>query len=82
MKQYRDMTLSEQQVFDSTLQVTGAEPLDIEPALPDGTGYDWDPGLKVTVETTPEGRRFVVELREGKLTRLREIIPANPAIAV
>ena len=82
MKQYRDMTAEEQRVFDESLQFTGEEPLGIDPALPDGTLYEWDPTLKVTLENTPDRRRFVVELREGKLTRIRELVPKTPAIAV
>jgi hypothetical protein len=81
MKQYRDMTAEEQRVFDESL-LTGEEPLGIDPALPDGTLYEWDPTLRVTLENTPDGRRFVVELWDGKLTRIRELVPKTPAIAV
>ena len=66
MKQYSDKTAEEQQAFDESLNFTGEEPLGIDPALPDGTLYEWDPILKVTTETTPDSRRFVVELREGE----------------
>ena len=38
-------------------------------ALPDGTGYEYDPIRKRTVEVTPAGERFPVTLVDGKLQR-------------
>ena len=37
--------------------------------LPDGTRYEYDPILKRTVEITPSGERFLVNLVDGKLRR-------------
>lgn len=44
--------------------------------FPDGRYYDWDEALKATVETAPDGRRYVVQFRQGQLMRIREVLPA------
>lgn len=82
MKRYDEMNPVERQAFHERLRLTGDEPLGIDGIFPDGTRYDWDPALKATVETAPDGRRFVIELRDGELIRKRELAPSTPAIAV
>ena len=82
MKQFSEMSESEREAFAVSLDFTGEEPLAVESAFKDGRSYDWDPTLRSTVECTPDGRRFVVALRDGKLIRVRELIPQRPAIAV
>lgn len=44
--------------------------------FPDGRFYDWDESLKATVETAPDGRRYVVQFKDGQLMRMREVLPA------
>jgi len=80
MKQYHQMTDEERRAFDDSLDFAGDEPMSVTSQLRDGTAYDWDPALCATVETTPTGHRFVVELRDGKLVRVREL--PHPAIAI
>ena len=82
MKQYQEMTEAERRTFDDSLDFAGDDVLQVDTTFSDGRSYDWDPVVRATVETTGEGRRFVVELREGQLIRIRELIPHSPAIAV
>ena len=42
--------------------------------LPDGTVHDFDYTLLATVETAPDGRRYIVEFRNGQLQRVKEVI--------
>jgi hypothetical protein len=35
--------------------------------------FEYDDALKCTVETTPEGRQYIVRLVNGQMTRLREL---------
>lgn len=47
-----------------------------EGVFPDGRFYDWDESLQATVETAPDGRRYVVQFKEGQLMRVRELFTA------
>jgi len=38
-------------------------------SLPDGTHYEYDPNLKVTVEVTASGERYPVKLVDGRFIR-------------
>lgn len=41
----------------------------------DGTAYDYDDALEATVETAPDGRRYVVGYQKGRgLVRVRELV--------
>ena len=82
MKQYQGMSEAERRAFDDSLDFAGDEVLPVDTTFSNGRSYDWDSVVWATVETTAEGRRFVVELREGQLIRIRELIPHSPAIAV
>lgn len=44
--------------------------------FPDGTHYEYDPDLKITVEVTASGERFPVALVAGKLQRQSEKVLA------
>lgn len=42
--------------------------------MPDGTYYDWDYDLLATVETAPDGRRYIVKYEKGRgLVRVQEL---------
>jgi hypothetical protein len=42
--------------------------------FPDGTVYDYDETLQATVETAPDGNRYVVSYQKGRgLVRVREL---------
>ena len=41
---------------------------------PDGTFHDWDESLQATVETAPDGRRYIVKFQDGHLTRIKELV--------
>ena len=41
---------------------------------PDGSFFDWDEEMQITIETASDGRRYVIELREGQLVRVRELV--------
>ena len=81
MKQYQKMTEAERAAFDDSLDFAGDEVLPVDTTFSDGRSYDWDPVVRATVETTGDGHRFIVELRDGHLVRVREWIPQSPAIA-
>ncbi len=40
---------------------------------PDGSFCDWDPELRAVVQTAPDGRRYIVELKDGQLVRTKEL---------
>lgn len=82
MKHFSEMTGPEREAFAASLDFTGEEQLAVESTFKDGRSYEWDPALRSTVESAPDGRRFLVALREGKLIRVRELIPQRPRIAV
>jgi hypothetical protein len=43
--------------------------------FPDGTVYDYDDQLHATVETAPDGRRYIVKYQKGKgLVRIQELV--------
>ena len=51
------------------------DPEPIDPRFPDGTFYDYDEALQVTVENAPDGRRYVVQYKKGQwLVRIRELV--------
>jgi hypothetical protein len=42
--------------------------------FPDGTVYDYDDALQATVETAPDGKRYVVKYQRDKgLARVKEL---------
>ena len=82
MKQYQEMTEAERRAFDDSLDFAGDDVLPVATTFSDGRSYDWDLVIRATVETAADGRQFVVELCEGKLVRIRELIPHSPPIAV
>ena len=42
--------------------------------FPDGTVYDYEDALQATVETAPDGNRYVVGYQKGKgLVRIKEL---------
>jgi hypothetical protein len=43
--------------------------------------YEYDDALKCTIETTPEGRQYIVRLVDGQMTRLRELATLGPIVA-
>ena len=72
MAAYDEMSEAERQLLAKTLgSLTG---LQGEPtgSLSDGTHYEFDPNLKVTVEVTPTGDRYPVTLVDGRLIRASE----------
>jgi hypothetical protein len=51
------------------------DPTPIDDRFPDGTTYRWDEELRETVETTPDGVRYVVNYQKGKgLVRIKEVV--------
>ena len=40
----------------------------------DGSFCDWDDELKAVVQTTADGRRYVVESQNGQIVRVRELV--------
>jgi len=46
-----------------------------EGRLPDGTVYDYDEALQATIETAPDGNRYVVSYQKGRgLVRIRSLV--------
>lgn len=74
MKPFGKMTGDELDAIESFLEAPPADPKLVDGRFADGTVYDWDSSLRATIETTPDGRRFVVEVCDGKLVREREIV--------
>lgn len=54
--------------------LSGEGPWPHDGVMPDGSFCDWDESLGVTVETDPNGRRYVIELRNGEMARVRELV--------
>ncbi len=42
--------------------------------FPDGSFYDYDDALQATIETAPDGRRYIVKFENGDLVRNKELI--------
>jgi hypothetical protein len=63
------MSGEEQREFDRGLWTNGREALDVRGTMADGTRYVWDSDLGATVEVSPDGRKYRVELRGSKLVR-------------
>ena len=54
------------------LLLEGGDPIDGR--FPDGTMYDFEDDLNATIETAPDGRRYVVEYKKGQgLVRMKEL---------
>jgi len=69
MAAYDEMSEAERQQLSNTLRsLTGLQGGPTE-ALPDGTHYEYDPTLKVTVEVTASGERYPVKLVDGRFIR-------------
>lgn len=52
-----------------------SEDLGPDGRFPDGTVYDYDDLLEATVETAPDGRRYVVSYKKGHgLVRVKELV--------
>jgi hypothetical protein len=55
------------------LLLDGGSPIDGR--FPDGTHYDWDDALQATVETAPDGKRYIVDYQKGNgLMRIKELV--------
>ena len=69
MAAYDEMSEAERQQLSKTLRsLTGLQGGPTE-GLPDGTHYEYDPNLKVTVEVTASGERYPVKLVDGRFIR-------------
>ena len=69
MAAYDEMSEAERQQLSKTLRsLTGLQGGPTE-GLPDGTHYEYDPNLKVTVEVTASGERYPVTLVDGRFIR-------------
>ena len=54
--------------------LTGDEP-GPDGRFPDGTVYDYDDCLAATIETAPEGKRYIVNYQKGEgLVRVKELV--------
>ena len=72
MAAYDEMSEAERRRLAEVLgSLTGLQGGPTE-ALPDGSHYEYDPTLKVTVEVTPSGDRYPVVLVDGRLIRASE----------
>ena len=40
----------------------------------DGSFCDWAPELKAVVQTASDGRRYILELHDGQLVRVKELV--------
>jgi amidophosphoribosyltransferase len=72
-KTYDAMSEADKVTFDRALQKSGNEAMD---PVPGTSAYEFSPELGKTVETTAEGDRFIVEVRDGKLVRVVQIAGA------
>ncbi len=71
-KPAHEMTEDELREWRQRLFTQGVDPVPIRQNAPASvSSYAWDPGLRATVEYA-NGRRYVVAIRDGKLTRLSE----------
>jgi len=72
MAAYDEMSEAERRRLAEVLgSLTGLQGGPTE-SLPDGTHYEYDPNLKVTVEVTPSGERYPVTLVDGRFIRESE----------
>jgi hypothetical protein len=72
------MTEDESREWRQRLFTQGVNPVPIRHDAPASvSSYAWDPDLGATVEYA-DGRRYVVALRDGKLTRLSTVKGAEP----
>ena len=72
MGAYDEMSETEPQQLSKTLgSLTGLQG-GPSGSLPDGTHYEYDSNLKVTVEVTASGERYPVTLVDGRFIRERE----------
>ena len=70
MAAYDEMSEAERQLLAKTLgSLTGLQGGPTG-SLPDGTHYEYDPNLKVTVEVTAAGERYPVTLVDGRFIRV------------
>jgi hypothetical protein len=64
------MSEAEKLEFDRSLQKAGSQSME---AVPGSPTYEFSSELGKTIETTAEGDRFIVEVRDGKLVRVVQI---------
>ncbi len=86
-KPAQDMTEDELRQWKEWLLEQGLNPRPIQVNLPrSGSVYTYDRVLAAVVERTPDGSRYLVEVRDGKITRARgldrdpiitSLMPAN-----
>jgi amidophosphoribosyltransferase len=69
-KTYDAMSEAEKLEFDRSLQKAGSQSME---AVPGSPTYEFSSELGKTIETTAEGDRFIVEVRDGKLVRVVQI---------
>ncbi|MGI8990608.1 MAG: hypothetical protein ACR2I2_13645 [Bryobacteraceae bacterium] len=70
MKTFDELTEEERDRIFESIDGTDTVP---DCDLPDGTRYVFDYTLYAVVEMTPDGRRFIVSVRDGELARIREL---------
>jgi hypothetical protein len=76
-----EMTEDELREWRQRLFAQGVNPVPIRHDAPASvSSYAWDPDLGATVEYA-NGRRYVVAIRDGKLTRLSTVELAEPGKA-
>jgi len=79
MAAYDEMSEAERRRLAEVLgSLTGLQGGPTE-SLPDGTHYEYDPTLKVTVEVTATGERYPVTLVDGRFIREGERAVAHKA---
>ena len=79
-KPVEQMTSEEFVEWKNWLLAEGQNPRTIVFAKPiSGSEYAYDPILRAVVETTPEGARYAVELRDGEVIRARLL--TSPSLA-
>ena len=72
MAAYDEMSEAERQQLSKTLRsLTGLQGGPTG-SLPEGTHYEYDPNMKVTVEVTASGERYPVTLVDGRFVRAGE----------
>ena len=69
MATYDEMNPAERRQLMETLGSLSGLQQGPNGARPNGSHYEYDPGLKRTVEVTASGERFPVALVDGKLVR-------------
>ncbi len=72
-----EMTEDELREWEQRLFTDGVNPVPIRQGVPTSvSSYGWDSDLDATVEHT-NGSRYLVGIRDGKLTRLALLEPVN-----